>query len=244
MITSKISGDYTSDLCCSYPASMPNQHVSIVSPLFELAQRRDFFPSKIQKSQTSCKTIMSYSKFTENISSSPLLTENEWISASTKLELAQQTRTKVAREAVKHEPNLRRLVALCNTLDAYADDLREFHTSETSEEPWISEEDAEVKPYSIYSEVQVQVTECESDSDSEHDDDDEDDWSEYSSDEERDEDSWSDNSAETMVGDDDEELSKGFKDMWLQPASLKNVVSWTSEDLFALGTRRAVQVGG
>jgi hypothetical protein len=217
---------------------MPNQHVSVAISLFELALRRDHSCPKLSGLPNllnlSNKINMPHSKFTENVTQT-FFTEEEYISASTKLELAQQTRNKVAREAVKHEPNLRRLVALCNTLDAYADALRDFHATDASEEPWSNEEDAEVKPYSVYVDVQVQITECDSDSDSE--DEDEDGWSESSSDEEQDEeDSWSDNSTDTMVGDDDEELSKGMKDMWLQPTSLKQTPAWTARDLLALGT--------
>jgi hypothetical protein len=198
------------------------------------------------KIHTSLETTMSYSKFTEHVSSS-LLTDEEYISAFTKLELAQQTRTKVAREAVKHEPNLRRLVALCNTLDAYAENLRDSHNPRASKQPWISEE-AEAKPYSISSEVHVEVKECDcdNDSDSESDDDDNDTWSDSSAEEAQDneEDSWSDNSSETMIGDDDEELSKGLKDMWLQPTSLKSLPAWTSDNLLTMETRRAFRAGG
>jgi hypothetical protein len=200
------------------------------------------------KFPASSEIVMSYLKFTEHVSST-LLTNEEFISASTKLELAQQTRTKVAREAVKHEPNLRLLVALCNTLDAYADNLRDFHNPRTSEEPWIIEGEAEAKPYSIYSEVQVEVTECESDSGSESDDSDdsdEDDWSESLAEEIQDneEEFWSDNSAETMIGDDEEELSKGMKDMWLRPTSLQTAPAWTSDKQLGMGTRRAFGAEG
>jgi hypothetical protein len=218
------------------------QHLSFLRP-------NNLNPPKQRKENTG---TMSLIEFTEDVSSS--LT-----SATLRFDLAQATRQKVAREACRHEPNLRRLVGLCNTLDAYADDLRGFHTSNAIEEPFISDNQYDggledvAKPYSIHSEIEVQVTECSEDSDSDSDSDSESDAdssSEWSSDEEScpsnsrqtdDDDSWSDHSAETVIGDDEEELVKGLADMWLRPASLDKAHSWTAEDLLVLGTRLAIE---
>ncbi|KAF2430301.1 hypothetical protein EJ08DRAFT_649844 [Tothia fuscella] len=58
---------------------------------------------------------------------------DNYISSVTQFEMAQQTRDKVAEQARLVEPNLRRLVALCNTLDTYASQLRE-HFADSDDE--------------------------------------------------------------------------------------------------------------
>jgi hypothetical protein len=51
------------------------------------------------------------------------------ISASQQWQLANLTRQKVSLEAHSKEPNLRRLVGLCNTLDTYSSKLEEIHSA-------------------------------------------------------------------------------------------------------------------
>lgn len=53
---------------------------------------------------------------------------NNHITASQQWQLANLTRQKVSRETRGKEPNLRRLVGLCNTLDSYSSKLEELHS--------------------------------------------------------------------------------------------------------------------
>ncbi|TID26975.1 hypothetical protein E2P81_ATG01436 [Venturia nashicola] len=50
------------------------------------------------------------------------------ITASQQWQLATLTRQKVSRETRAKDPNLRRLVGLCNTLDSYSSKLEELHS--------------------------------------------------------------------------------------------------------------------
>jgi len=68
------------------------------------------------------------------MSASPLtpvtaMASNTHISASQQWQLANLTRQKVSREAHGKEPNLRRLVGLCNTLDSYSTQLEQIHSA-------------------------------------------------------------------------------------------------------------------
>lgn len=54
--------------------------------------------------------------------------DNNHITASQQWQLANLTRQKVSRETRVKEPNLRRLVGLCNTLDCYSSRLEELHS--------------------------------------------------------------------------------------------------------------------
>lgn len=51
------------------------------------------------------------------------------VSAAQQWQLANLTRQKVSREARNKEPNLRRLVGLCNTLDIYSSALEAIHSA-------------------------------------------------------------------------------------------------------------------
>lgn len=56
------------------------------------------------------------------------MASNIHITASQQWQLANLTRQKVSREAHGKEPNLRRLVGLCNTLDSYSSRLETLHS--------------------------------------------------------------------------------------------------------------------
>lgn len=53
---------------------------------------------------------------------------NKHITASQQWQLANLTRQKVSMETRGKEPNLRRLVGLCNTLDSYSSKLEQLHS--------------------------------------------------------------------------------------------------------------------
>jgi hypothetical protein len=129
-------------------------------------------------------------------------------SSSVQLELGHQTRYKIACEATKTDPDLRRIVGLCNTLDTYSLRLQLLHSSmsilknELREgETWKGQRSRDAEDYAEedmlpsrgidYYDIRVRAVEVEEDDDESEGDGDSD--SDYDSDCDSDNDGNSDN---------------------------------------------------
>jgi hypothetical protein len=129
-------------------------------------------------------------------------------SSSVELELGHQTRFKIACEAISKDPDLRRMVGLCNTLDTYSLRLQLQHSSMSSlkdelreGETWKGQRNKDVEDYAKedmlpssrkdYNDIQVRAVEFEEEDDESDGDGDSD--SDYDSDGISDNDSISDN---------------------------------------------------